>query len=569
MTKKVAILCGGAGNRNEWPGSEYTVRELDILGRRQNVNLKIEDISRQMSQSIPDEFIDLVEIASYVYCADQYVARGGKGLENWRENRRRDFLFVIPVRKPDIWNSNEMLEALKECLDFLSDDYYDFDFVEFAKDPPKDEYFDFSEAKLDKVDEVLLFSGGVDSLGGAVQEIYNDKRKVALVCHKSAPKLIPKRAELVEIIKNDAPRRRKPKFIHVWANKTFNPADRTQCTRSFLYASLAATVAVMFKLNRIRFYENGIVSVNLPVTDQVIGTMATRTTHPRTLKCYQTIFQILTDNPNFKVENPFFWKTKTDVINLIKDAGKAELISKTVSCSKTIPQTAKAPHCGVCSQCIERRLSSIAADCVEYDPSNLYEKDIFTGEQVKREDKILVNSYVMKYRQIYKSDEFKFFYENGEIQRVLSYLDGDYDDLAQRTYELFKRHSQQVHKATAWGIEQNLDKIQLGEFSPNCLLKYIVGDNATSLEITENFKPSQDFRSICWNGQVYELTETQAVVVKTLYENYLNMTPILSQNTLLEGMRTKRLEHIFKNSPLWKTLIVPGSGKGTYQLKIL
>jgi hypothetical protein len=35
--------------------------------------------------------------------------------------------------------------------------------------------------------EALLFSGGLDALGGAVQEVVQGRRKVALVSHRPAP----------------------------------------------------------------------------------------------------------------------------------------------------------------------------------------------------------------------------------------------------------------------------------------------------------------------------------------------------------------------------------------------
>ena len=39
----------------------------------------------------------------------------------------------------------------------------------------------------------------------------------------------------------------------------------------------------MLGLNRVHFYENGIISLNLPVCAQVVGGRATRTTHPRVM----------------------------------------------------------------------------------------------------------------------------------------------------------------------------------------------------------------------------------------------------------------------------------------------
>jgi hypothetical protein len=51
---------------------------LDLGGNNPNVDLEITDISRRLSSNVPDILTDLVEIASYVYCADQALTLGGR-----------------------------------------------------------------------------------------------------------------------------------------------------------------------------------------------------------------------------------------------------------------------------------------------------------------------------------------------------------------------------------------------------------------------------------------------------------------------------------------------------------
>ena len=55
------------------------------------------------------------------------------------------------------------------------------------------------------------------------------------------------------------------------------------------------------------------VSVNLPVASHVLGTRATRTTHPRVLADLSRLFSAILDEP-VTVENPYFWKTKSDLV---------------------------------------------------------------------------------------------------------------------------------------------------------------------------------------------------------------------------------------------------------------
>ena len=238
--------------------------------------------------------------------------------------------FRIPVRNPDLWNSPAIKDELIETLSFLSEDEYYFDFVKLRSQPPTQKHLEFN---MSWPDEVVLFSGGLDSLGGAVHEAVVDKRKVALVTHKSTPKLARRHGKLQELLKQhaDSP----PLHIPVTINKAKSLGrEYTQRSRSFLYMALGSTVAQMVGLSRVRFYENGIVSFNLPPSPQVIGARATRTTHPRVIDGFGGIISTLAGK-QFVVENPFLWKTKTDIVRTIAEAGCAEMIKFTTSCTHT------------------------------------------------------------------------------------------------------------------------------------------------------------------------------------------------------------------------------------------
>ena len=62
------VLCGQA--EAKCAQNDETLR-LSLDGPRPNIALRIEDVSRRMVANVPDLLIDLVEIATYVFCADQ------------------------------------------------------------------------------------------------------------------------------------------------------------------------------------------------------------------------------------------------------------------------------------------------------------------------------------------------------------------------------------------------------------------------------------------------------------------------------------------------------------------
>lgn len=58
-----------------------------------------------MFSSVPTKFHDLLEIATYVYSADQVILRGADDVDSFGDGWRRDMHFVVPVRNPDTQNS--------------------------------------------------------------------------------------------------------------------------------------------------------------------------------------------------------------------------------------------------------------------------------------------------------------------------------------------------------------------------------------------------------------------------------------------------------------------------------
>jgi hypothetical protein len=118
MTERL-VLCGGAERTD---GDSILCLALD--GRAQNITLKLEDISKRFVRNVPDLLIDLLEIATYVYCADQATSRGGDAHVGMGSAWRRDYRFKIKVRNPNHWSNRKVMELLCDTLGFLSDDNY-------------------------------------------------------------------------------------------------------------------------------------------------------------------------------------------------------------------------------------------------------------------------------------------------------------------------------------------------------------------------------------------------------------------------------------------------------------
>jgi hypothetical protein len=245
------ILCGGA--RRTGKGDAL---QLALHGRAQNITLKLDDIGKRLVKNIPDLLIDLVEIASYVYSADQATSRGGPAQSRMGSGWRRSFRFVIPVRNPDHWNSGTVLDSLRDMLSFLSDDDYDFEFVDSTAPAPFEAYLELSgdQTIAFRASEVVLFSGGLDSLAGVVEELSEHADTVALVSHRSSPKIFERQKQLVLQIKQRFPKRVLHVPVLVTRKEQLRSPEYTQRSRSFLYAALACVVARLFEITRVRFF---------------------------------------------------------------------------------------------------------------------------------------------------------------------------------------------------------------------------------------------------------------------------------------------------------------------------
>lgn len=483
MPPEHLIVCGPPGTA----GGRRSARRanavrLDTTPRTGNVNLRLQDIAVKMVTDLPPVAEDLIELAAYVYAADQASERGDLTRFDYGLAWRRRFRFEVPVRCPDVWRDPRVSGELVRTLSFLSDDAYEFEFTHLKRPTRLPEYLDYTgrvQAATD-VDSLMLFSGGLDSLAGAIDEALVRGRKVVLVSHRPVSKIESRQNGLVEALVPLAGAGRTPFHVPVLVNKKkWLGRDFTQRTRSFLFLAFAAVVARLFGLDRVRFYENGIVSCNLPISAQVLGGRASRTTHPRVLNGFERLLQLLFDRP-FVVENPFFWKTRTDVVEGVRAAGQAALVARSVSCAHTWRASTEQPHCGTCSQCVDRRLAVIAAGLTDAeDPAGRYRVDLLTGHLGDVLDQTMVERIVGTAREVKQiGGPLQFVQRFGEASRLLNQLPGRPEEVAVELFKMHRRHAGQVTDAIDREFAERVRRRQLGGLPPTCLLRMAGGASA-------------------------------------------------------------------------------------------
>ena len=340
--------------------------------------------------------------------ADAATDRGDPTLPDMGDDWRRRFRCVIPVRRPEVWASRELMRLLTDTLSFLSEDEYRFEFVDLHTPVSLDLYFDFRDPVGDdeSADEVVLFSGGLDLLAGAVDDLLGARKRVVLVSHHSASKLAGRQRALASALEQRA--RDRVLHVPVRMNKRRGlTVEYSQRSRSFFFVALGAVVARIVGTNRIRLYENGIVSVNLPIAENVIGARATRSTHPSVIACINQLLASLFDGPT-TVENPYALLTKAEVVKLIEARGCADLIPQTVSCSRVYQIETDRPHCGECTQCLGRRFAVLSAGVEQHDPEQGYRVRLFVDERREGTRRALAVSYIELARELGRMSSSRF-----------------------------------------------------------------------------------------------------------------------------------------------------------------
>lgn len=444
---------------------------LDVQGAAKNVNLRIDYIARRMLGNVPDLLIDLLEVAAYVYCADQRIGRGMDTLPNYGESWRRSLHFKIAVRHPDVWQTNEIRELLTDTLGFLSDDSYSFDFQQ-AEDPaqPRELYFaDLIDASMEH-DQVALFSGGVDSFAGAVDDIVTGGKSVMLVGHCSASKVNHVQKSLVGGLKKRG-FGQAIFYIPVWVtNQDARATEFTQRTRSFLFACLGLIIARMSGKDSFTFYENGVVSINPPLAGDVIGGRATRTTHPKVIRDLEMLFSALLER-TIEIRTPLQWLTKTEVTLKLRGAGFAAMLGTTSSCTRPRIWKQKQRHCGVCSQCIDRRFAVLAAGMEAYDPADNYMCDLLLGDRGTGNDLRMALSYVTLFKRMAATPRERFLVDFTEVVSAIGNFPGlSADEAGARLYDLFQRHAKAVENVVAEGLAKHSRALFRNELPSGSLL---------------------------------------------------------------------------------------------------
>lgn len=398
---------------------------------------------------LPPRILDLLEIASYVFATDRSISRGAKdALEYHAWSRLIDF--HIRVRDYEFWTQPTVTTALSNTLTFMTGDAeYTFHFEPGHSTPPTG-LFDQPGFSIDlegKEVVITLFSGGLDSLCGALDLLASGDCKLVLVSHQSQSGTTRTQRALVQALWDRYPKR----VFHYSFECTLRGVrarEETQRTRSFLYTSIAYAIASAYHQDNFCVYENGVTSINLRRREDLVNARASRTTHPQTMAKIATLLSLIGET-KFKIDMPYMFKTKAEILAKLKSRSP-ELISSSVSCTKTFDVEGEATHCGRCFQCIDRRIAAYSARAEREDHRGLYTYDIIADPINDRETRTTALDYIRQAISFSRESVDKFEDEYlAEIAQILDYLPQNLSDAdkVSNIWALFSQHGKHVKQA--------------------------------------------------------------------------------------------------------------------------
>ncbi len=369
--KTVHVYSGELCHSAECGPNEINLINYKVNGIDPNITIGYEGFVYDPT-TLPDKILDLLQIAAVVFCADR-MARRGERTSISNQGWARSFEIHVSVLDYEFWTNDKTKKALADALTFMTGDRsYVFDFQKADKGH-------FEEKKLQQLSlfpkeadiiqdidnyDVMLFSGGLDSLAGLLEELCINGRKVITVSHKSNNGVIHLQQTLIKKLNEDYEQKIIP-YGFSCHNRGIASVEETQRTRMFLFSAIAFSICQCFGKHQFYVFENGVTSLNFPVQTDVINARASRTTHPKTLGLLKKLYRLFDES--FEIIAPYYQKTKEDIIKVFEKLNRLDLITSALSCSSTRTKRSVCLHCGCCSQCIDRRFAVYAAGLFAYD----------------------------------------------------------------------------------------------------------------------------------------------------------------------------------------------------------
>ena len=321
--------------------------------------------------------VDVLVLAALVHAADTRISRKSESQDGWT----REIRLVVPVSDPDRWADAEY--TFVRLLNFLTGDRWALVFRarprQFAvltptQSPRLPSGFPF--------EELVLFSGGLDSLIGAI-DTFESGRNPLLISHAGDGATSAAQSTIFNMLEAHY---RGRAFDRLRLQMAFpngfvsgSARERTTRARSFLFFALGVFAGSGIDGRFIlKVPENGLIAINVPLDPLRLGALSTRTTHPFYIARWNDALTTL--GINGRIDNPYWDRTKGEMIRSCADSALIRrLTPSSLSCASPVKgrwQGLGIQHCGYCLPCLIRRAALLTGLRPERDPTVYTVRDL-------------------------------------------------------------------------------------------------------------------------------------------------------------------------------------------------
>jgi len=299
--------------------------ELPGLGKR------LHDSARRYLPGSPSQTAwDFLSIAIAAFAADRFVLRN-ESEDGWT----RVIALDVAVADAGLWEAQR--SKLEGALRFLTGDIWQISFREGGSQAP------IIAARPTDRDTICLFSGGLDSLLGALKLVKNGQ-KPFLVSQGSTKEVGPQIQLATQIGLHNH------RFDGRVNERWRTPYEGSTRGRSLIFFAYGVVAASAHGLREVIVPENGLIAINPPFTPRRMGSLSTRTTHPHFLSELEGV--LLAVGENVRLTNIFESKTKGEMMAECDHPQIAQLSAASYSCGKGKRRNGQ---CGRCVPCLIRR----------------------------------------------------------------------------------------------------------------------------------------------------------------------------------------------------------------------
>jgi hypothetical protein len=381
MRRHVIIGRYGPGDRSRLPlGDGEVETRLDlVVGERaldHGIGRALSDLTR-LGVYPSETAVDVLVLAAHVHAADTRVSRSSESQDGWT----RELRLVVPVSDPDRWTA--AAPTFVRMLNFLTGDLWSLAFrarprrfARVAPPPP-------GRLIGPPFDDLALFSGGLDSLIGAIDAL-EAGRTPLLISHAGEGATSDAQSTIFDALKVYY-RARPFQRLRLWMAfpdgfVRGSAGENTTRGRSFLFFALGVFAGIgLDGPFTLKVPENGLIAVNVPLDPLRLGALSTRTTHPFYIARWNDALAAL--GIEGRIENPYWAKTKGEMVaECANGALLRRLTPSSLSCAAPTKgrwQGLGTQHCGYCLPCLIRRAALLRGLSPDADPT-VYSVDDLT-----------------------------------------------------------------------------------------------------------------------------------------------------------------------------------------------